>query len=200
MERLERIVNEPSLVQEQPTLRQELSQSIKAYPKTWKGYFKQITPAILVSSVGAAAGQWAAQKMGYDSNAAMTAAAYVCGYIPGYSTFFGIEFLRNRDKYKKVFSKEFGEFAGTFMAADYVSDITTFTPVFIASNLWMANNTEIHPAVRSLIAWNSAGWLYLSTMSALHPLTRRINNSINEGVRKTFKKIRGKNISLGKTL
>ncbi len=171
------------------TLKQELKQSINNYPKTWKEYAKKLAPAIIVSTAGAAFGQWAATRLGYEGKVATTSASYICGFIPGYITFFGLEFLRNRHKYPKLLSKEFGEFAGTFLAADYVADLSTFTPTFIAANVWLTDNTELSPAARGAIAWNSAGLLYISAISALHPLTRRITSSINKGVKHIYKKV-----------
>jgi hypothetical protein len=186
------------MTEEKLTLRKELTESIKNYPKTWKEYFKGLAPAVVISSIGAAGGQWLANHLGYDSNFAMTASAYVCGYIPGYSYFFGQEYIKNKKKYPKgIISKEFGEFVGTFMASDYVADFTTFTPAFIASNLWMANNTEIHPALRSIIAWNSSAMLYISAMAGLHPVTRRVTQGINHGLESLVKKIKKKSNDWG---
>ncbi|MBP7708680.1 hypothetical protein KA107_03265 [Candidatus Pacearchaeota archaeon] len=174
-----------------PTLKEELKDSIKAYPQTWKKYFKQLAPAIGISSIGSAVGQWAAYKLGYeDNNLAMTASAYICGYIPGFTYFFTSEYLANKDKYPQFFSKEMGKFAGTFFAADYVADMTTFTPEFMATNVWLNNNTDLGPISRSLIAWNSCGMLYLSAMAGLHPLTRRITEKINKGITSLKKKIK----------
>ncbi len=174
----------------QLSLGQELAHSIKKYPETWKDYFKSLAPALVVSSITSAVGQWAAMKLGYDSTAAMTAAAYVCGYIPGYATFFGLEYFRNKSKYPSgVLSKEFGEFVGTFMAADYVADLSTFTPAFIASNFWLANNTELHPAIRGIVAWDAASLLYISSISAIHPITRRINQSINTKIKSLYSRL-----------
>lgn len=172
-------------------LREELVKSIRNYPKNWREYAKALTPAIIISSVGSAGGQWFASSHGYDSNLAMTASAYVCGYIPGYTYFFGAEYVKNKLNYPNgIFSRKFAEFAGSFMAADYVADITTFTPAFITSNLWLSNNTDIHPAFRSLVAWNGSALLYLSMMAGLHPLTRRITGRINKGLESVFKKIK----------
>ncbi len=175
------------------SLGKELSNSIRNYPSTFKNYFKQLAPAIVISSIGSAAGQYLANKFGYDSNAALTAAAYICGYIPGYSYFFSSEYRTNRENYPKFLSKEFGKFVSTFMAADYVADITTFTPAFIASNIWMTENTDINPALRSVIAWNAAAFLYMGTISALHPLSRRITDGINNNFKKIVGKIKRKN-------
>jgi hypothetical protein len=177
----------------QPTLREELSQSIRNYPKTWREYLKSLAPAVAISAIGSAAGQWAATSLGYDSKLATTTAAYVCGYVPGFTTFFTMEYTRNREKYPRVFSKEFGEFVGTFLAADYVSDLSTFTPVFISSNLWMTDHTQIHPAMRSIIAWNVGALGYISAISALHPVARRLNQAINRGVKRIYKGITHKN-------
>jgi hypothetical protein len=188
VEQLEEKVN----VSENKTLGQELKQSIVNYPKTWREYGRNLAPAIIASSIGSALGQWAVTKLGYDGKAATTAAAYVCGYIPGYITFFGTEFIRNRHRYPKLLSKEFGEFVGTFLAADYVADLSTFTPSFIAANLWLTDNTDLHPAVRGLAAWWTASLFYISSISALHPLARRINSSINNGIKKVYRKIRKK--------
>ncbi len=174
------------------TLRQELSQSIHAYPKTLKEYFKQLAPAVVVSSLGSALGQYGATELGYDTKFATTAAAYVCGYIPGYTTFFTLEYLKNQNKYPAVFSKEFGGFVSTFMAADYVADMLTFTPVFIASNIWLTDNTALNPALRSIIAWNTASVLYIASISALHPVTRRISQALNKHVRSLYQTVRKK--------
>ena len=181
---LEHIVETP------PTLRQELKQSVRQYPKTWVEYMKTLGPACLISSVGSALSQWASVKMGYDSAAATTLAAYIGGYATGYSSVFGLEYLRHRQKYPRgILSKEFGEFVGTFLAADYVADLTIFSPSFIFANVWLAHHTKIHPATRSLLAWNSAAFLYILGMAALHPGTRRINQSINKGVISLYQRL-----------
>jgi|SRR3989344_716530 len=178
------------------SLRQELSDGIKRYPSNLKEYFKGLGPAFIVSSVGSAAGQWAADRLGFNSTAAQTTAAYIGGYIPGYTYFFTQEYLRNKSKYPKgFFSREMGHFALTFLAADYVADLSTFTPAFISSNVWMKNNTEINPAIRSLIAWNGSGLLYIAAISAIHPLTKRITQSINNGVKYLGSKIKPKKLS-----
>lgn len=180
-ERLEKIVDGTSV----PSLGEELKQSVHEYPQTWKKYVKQLGPAVIISSIGAAAGQWAAHKLGYDSKAAMTATAYVCGYVPGFAYFFTSEYLTNKEKYPNgVLSKEFAHFAGTFMAADYVADLSTFTPAFISSNVWLADHTNLHPAVRSLVAWNTSALLYISAIAGLHPLARRATEKINKGIKK----------------
>lgn len=176
----------------QPSLKNELKESIKNYPKTWKEYAKQLAPAVVVSSIGAAIGQELATRLGYDSKIATTAASYVCGYIPGYATFFGLEFFRNKDKYPRgIFSREFAHFAGTFLAADYVADITTFTPAFIASNIWLTDNTDLSPAARGLTAWNTSALLYICAIAGLHPLTRRITSSVNNTIKSVVKRIKG---------
>ncbi|MBI3333948.1 hypothetical protein HYZ97_00480 [Candidatus Pacearchaeota archaeon] len=173
------------------TLEQELKESIKGYPRTWIEYFKQLAPAVVVSSIGAAAGQELATRLGYDSKLATTAASYVCGYIPGYLTFFGLEYWKNRGKYSDgLFSREFAHFAGTFLAADYIADIATFTPAFIASNIWLTDNTDLSPAVRGLTAWNTSALLYISAIAGLHPLTRRITSAVNNKVKSVVKKLK----------
>ena len=166
-----------------PTLQQELIQSIRNYPGTWVNYTKNLAPALGISMLGAAAGQWAITEMGYQSHFATTGAAYVCGYIPGYATFFTLEFLKNRAQYPKLLSRKFGEFVGTFLAADWVADVSTFTPAFIASNIWLTDHTDLHPAVRSLVAWGASSLLYISAMSALHPVARRANQKLNKGIK-----------------
>lgn len=180
------------IVEHSPTLRQELSNSIHAYPHTWVEYFKAVGPAIVISSVASSVGQWAITELGYDSKAATTASAYVCGYLPGYSYFFLSEYHRHREHYGKLFSKKFGEFVGTFLAADYVADLTTFTPAFIAANVWMTDHTDFHPVVRGMLAWNGAALLYVSSISALHPLSRRINTSLNKRIRSLFHRLNNK--------
>ncbi|MEK6889007.1 MAG: hypothetical protein AABW80_02770 [Nanoarchaeota archaeon] len=176
----------------QPSVKDELKDSIKNYPKTWKAYAKQLAPAIVVSSIGAAIGQELATRLGYDSKLATTTASYVCGYIPGYTTFFGLEYWRNKNKYPKgVFSREFAEFAGTFLAVDYVADLTTFTPAFIASNLWLTDNTNLSPALRGLTAWNASALLYVTAMAGLHPLSRRATSAINKAVKSVVRKLKG---------
>ena len=73
----------------------------------WRSQVKTLGPACLISSVGSALSQWASVKMGYDSAAATTLAAYIGGYATGYSSFFGLEYLRNRQKYPRgLLSKE----------------------------------------------------------------------------------------------
>jgi len=182
---------EGMLNSKEPTLKEELTQAVKDYPKTFIKYLKQLTPAILVSSVGAAAGQWAANELGYDSNVALTTAGYIAGTIPGYSYFFGSEFLSNRQNYPNgILSKEFGEFAGSFMASDYLADLTTFTPAFVAGNVLLNENTDMSPFMNGVVAWNAASFLYLCTMSALHPVAERVTRSVNNKVRGLWKNIR----------
>lgn len=176
----------------QPSLKDELKESIRAYPKTWKEYAKQLGPAVIVSSIGAAVGQELATRLGYDSKLATTLSSYVCGYVPGYLTFFGLEFFRNKQKYPNgILSKEFAHFAGTFLAADYVADITTFTPAFIASNLWLTDNTDLSPAARGLTAWNTSALLYICAMAGLHPLTRRTTSAVNGAIKSIAKRLKG---------
>jgi hypothetical protein len=147
---------------------------------------------IAIGSVGAGVGQWAAQKLGYDSVAAQTASAYLCGYIPGYAVMFEREFRKNRDKYPRRLSKPFGNFVGTFLASDYVADLSTFTPLFIASNAYLINNSDMPALPRTLLLWNGLGLVYTSVMAGLHPTMQRVNNAINRGIKRTYNKIKGK--------
>ena len=174
----------------QQSLGRELVDSLRNYPSNWVNYMKQLGASVLISSVGSATAQWIAQRMGYNGATAQTVAGYIGGYGTAYPYFFGSEFLRNRDKYPRLFSREFGKFVGTFLAADYVADLSTFSPAFIASNVWLTNHTDMHPLPKGLIAWNTAGLLYTSVMAGLHPAIQRVNNAINRGIKSVYHKIK----------
>ena len=177
---------EPSLettVKETPSLRQEISESIRHYPSTLVKYGKTLGPAILIASVGSATAQLGAQKLGFDTPSMMTAAAYLGGYVPGYCFFFGREYYKNKDCYPNgMLSKGFGEYVASFFAADYLADITTFTPAFIFSNIWLTNHTSLNPFSRGLLAWNGCALPYLAAMAALHPVTKRATEAVNKGI------------------
>src|SRR3989338_4312435 len=147
---------------EQKTLKEELKESIRHYPSNARKYLNQLGPSMLVCTAGAAFGRWVAHKKGYDSPTAGITASYIAGYVPGYAYFLGSEFLKNKDHYEKIFSKKFGEFASTFLAADYVSDMIAFTPAFISSSIWLRNNTKLDNWEQGAIAWVGSGLLYLA--------------------------------------
>lgn len=200
MDELERIVGEAptALVdsnQNKPSasLKTELAESIRHYPSHWKSYMKQLAPTVLISSLGSATAQWIADRMGFDGTTAQTIAGYIGGYGTGYPFYFGSEYLLHKERYPKgIISKEFGKLVGTFLAADYVADLSTFTPTFIGSNAYLANNTDIAPFPRGLIAWNTAGLLYTSVMAGLHPAVQRVNSAINRGIKSVCRKLRKK--------
>ena len=182
------------LVQVAPekSLSSELRESMRNYPRTLLSYTKSILPAAAVSATGSALAQWSAQKMGYESATAATVAGYLGGYIPGYATFFGLEFKKNREKYPKFFSKEFGKFVSTFLAADYIADLAVFSPTLIATNVALVNNTDMHPFPRGLTSWAVATVPYLLVISGLHPVVRRVNETVNNGIKKLYHSVTGK--------
>lgn len=168
-----------------PSLRQELATSIINYPSTLKEYTKGLAPAFLISATGCALGQWAAHKLGYDSPTAQTAAGYVCGYVPGFVAFFTREYLTNKKKYPRgVMSREFGHFVGTFLAADYLADFTTFTPTFVTSNALLTQHTTLHPVVRGIISWTAGATLYTAAIAGLHPVAKRATSALNSKIKK----------------
>ncbi len=171
-----------------------LRERAKDYSSTWKEYFRTLAPAIAISSVGSAIGQAVATHLGADSITANTLAAYVCGYIPGYTYYFRQEYKNHRERYPNgIKSKEFATYVGTFFAADWVSDILTFTPTFIGTNLLLMRHTNVSPFMRGIIAWDGAALLYISSMSALHPFTQRLTDSANAGIRRLYRAVRNTN-------
>lgn len=173
------------------SLRTELAESFRSYPKNWVSYMKQLAPTILISSLGSATAQWIAQRMGHDGATAQTIAGYIGGYGTGYPFYFGSEYLLHKDRYPKgIISRDFGRFVGTFLAADYVADLSTFTPTFIGLNAYLTNNTDMEPFPRGLVAWNTAGILYTTVMAGLHPAIQRVNSAINRGIKSAFSRFK----------
>ncbi|MGV8142208.1 MAG: hypothetical protein ACP5NS_01065 [Candidatus Pacearchaeota archaeon] len=175
------------------SLKTELAESMRKYPSNWVSYMKQLAPTIFVSSLGSATAQWLAERMGFEGTTAQTVAGYIGGYGVGYPFYFGSEYILHKDRYPRgILSKEFGKFVGTFLAADYIADLSTFTPTFIASNAYLADHTDIAPFPRGLIAWNTAGVLYTTVMAGLHPAIQRVNQAINRRIKSVYHKLKKK--------
>ena len=188
---------EVTLEKPHATLKQEIADAFHHYPSSLIDYTKILLPALAVSSIPSGIAQWGGALLGYTSPAEATAAAYLLGYPAGYATAFTLEYFKNKGNYPLgFFSKKMAEFAGTFIAADYVADLLFFTPEFIALNSWMVNNTSIHPFVRNSAAWYGAGALWISGMALMHPIARRLNTAINKEVRAAYNAVRPKAIGL----
>lgn len=177
---------------EKPSLSSELKEQIKNYPKNWVEYMKSLAPALIMSTVGAAAGPEVAKNLGYNSEFASLAASYLIGYPMGYTTAFSIEYFRNRKKYGSIFSKEFGKYVYTFLASDYITDITVFQTTMLGSNFWLKENTELSEAARKAAAWLTGGFCWISAMAGMHPIARRVNEYINTSVKNLYHKFKDK--------
>jgi len=191
-ESLEGIIDaeQKSTVDTQPTLKQQLADSIRNYPATWKEYMINMTPATIATMAGAALGKWSAAKLGYTGDLAQTLALYA-GYPFGYGTFFTLAYLRNKEKYQGILSKEFGKFVGTFLAADYVADLLVFSPIAITSAIYLNRHSDLNPAAQGAIVIGVAGVCYTSTMAALHPVMQRITTRVNETIKSAYHTVTG---------
>ena len=171
------------------TLKEETIEHIKKFPTTLKQYCRELGPLILpMAGIGGLA-QAGAQKMGFDTPAQMTLAAIVVTYPLYYSTVFVAEYIRNKPTYQKS-KKLFGKYMLDFLAADYVADLTSYTPIFVGTNLWLGkHDPQMQPIERNMIASIAGSTVYIINMAAFLPIIRKATEISNRAIESTYRAI-----------
>ena len=187
-EPLESIVKESTV--EKPSLLDEMKVQVKHYPKNWVEYMKGLMPTLVVSTIGAFYGPDVAQELGYTSEFSKILGTYILGYSMGYTTAFGIEYFRHKEKYPNgIFSKEFKDYIVSFIAADYVADLSVFQTTMLTANYLLGQYTEMNENTRKAAAWVGAGLCWISAMAGLHPITKRVNEYLNNTIKNVYHKL-----------
>lgn len=166
---------------------------IKWYGEAIRKNYKQFIPALVVSTVAAGGAQELADALIENPNEWITQlSGYLGATAGGYGTFLSLEFRNNREKYPNGFlSKEMGKTFVDIASSDYLADVISYTPVFIASNHYLLNQ-EVGEGIAGSISAGIASTTYFFTMCGLYDVFQRFTHRFNTLTKRALNKLKNK--------
>lgn len=163
----------------------------KWYGKAVKENYRQFIPSLVVSSACAFGGQEIAERFQIASEWAVQLSGYIGGTIGGYTTFLSLEYKNKKEKYPNGFiSKEMGKTLVDLTSSDYLADMISFAPVFIAVNHQLLND-GVDPGVSGGVSALVGSTTYFFTMCGFYDGFQRLTNKVNSRIRKWYNSIKG---------
>lgn len=167
----------------------KISKTMRWYGDTIRSNYKELVPSLMVSTAAAFGGQEVIDRvMETPPEWLLQSGGYSAAFVTGWGTFLGLSYKNNSEQYPNGFiSKEMGKTFGEAFSADYVADLVSYTPTFLAVNHQLLKH-DVDPGLSGLASAGAASTTYFFVMCALYDRSQALTQKINNGIKKLFGK------------
>lgn len=165
------------------------------YWSNLKTNFIEMTPHFAIGNIAIYYSQEYSNSL-FNNPEINTLTGIAAGYA-GLFTYLGHQFIKNRDEYwgKEKINK-FVNFASTFVAADWVTDWFSYTPLLVLSNETLQRTYNVSSGLSGSISSAIAMFPYIFAISATHPITEKLTEITNSKIKENSSNITNLGVNL----